>query len=137
MSICETTAFPAIQPGLYAGGAEPRNGGTCELWLIDHDGSTVLRCHCLESTSSGLRLRVPLGYGIGVGQRYEVRSHLPGQRPAPGFDVIGSAYITIAEAHVGLGTDGDRLEVYGVRDPLENALRWATEPEPEQSPAAA
>lgn len=135
MSICETTAFPAIQPGLYAGGDEPRNERACELWLIDHHGSTVLRCHCLESTSSGLRLRVPLGYGIGVGQRYEVRSHLPGQRPALGFDVIGSARITIVEARVLLGTDGDRLEVYGIRDPLETALQWATEPS--QTEAAA
>jgi len=84
-----------------------------------------------------MRLRVPLGYGVGVGQRYELRSHLPGQRPAPGFGVIGSAWITIVEACILLGEEGDRVEVHAVRDPFESALRWSAEPCRATEPPAA
>ena len=137
MSICETAAYPGIPSRLSRNGAESRSELACELWMLDHDGSTVLRCRCLESTSSGLRLRVPLGYGVGVGQRYEVRSHLPGQRPTAGASVIGSAWITIVHLRILLTEDADHLDVHAVRDPLEDVLRLSAQPpSPGESPAA-
>jgi len=137
MAICPTPVSPAVRPHVRAGNAEPSHERCCDLWMIDHAGSTVLRCHCLESSPFGVRLRVPLGYGIGVGQRYELRSHLPGEHPTAGVGVIGSAWITIVHARILLTEDADHLDVHAVRDPLENALRLAAPlPSPGESPAA-
>ncbi|MEW6252624.1 MAG: hypothetical protein AB1716_18455 [Planctomycetota bacterium] len=118
MSTCETAVQPEIQHRVGEPTAESCRKLCCHLWMIDHYGSTVLRCHCLESSPMELRLRVPLGYGVGVGQRFEVRSHLPGQRPGPAFGMIGSAWVTIVEARILLDDDADHLEVRAVRDPL-------------------
>lgn len=96
--------------------------------MIDHEGSTVLRCHCLESSARGMRLRVPLGYGVRIGQRYELRSLLPGERPAPGVGVIGSAWVTIAHARILVDEDEEHMDVDAVRDPLEGALRRSAQP---------
>jgi hypothetical protein len=95
---------------------------------MDLDRATVLRCRCLESSPIGMRLRVPLGYGIAVGQRYELRSHLPEERPSPDVAVIGSAWITIAHARILLTEDPDHLDVHAIRDPLESALRLSVRP---------
>ncbi len=83
----------------------------------------LLRCRCLESSPTELQLRVPLGHGVSVGQRYEVRSHLPGQRPAADLGVIGSAWVTIVEVRILLEEDADHLYVRAVRFPLVWALR--------------
>ena len=75
---------------------EPRQTVACDLWMIDHHGSTVLRCRCLEVSPNGMRLRVPLGYGVAEGQRYELRSHLPGSRSTATLGLIGSRWATVA-----------------------------------------
>ncbi len=122
MTIYAAAASPASELRVPTGGPEWRNELHCDLWMIDHDGSTVLRCHCLESSPTEMRLRVPLGYGVSVGQRYEVRSHLPGQRPTSGSGVIGTAWVTIVEARILLEEDYDHLHVRALRDPLESVL---------------
>jgi hypothetical protein len=86
------------------------------LWLIDHEGETVLRCHCIEGSGSGMRLRVPLGYGIAEGQRYELRSHLPGTRPVEGFGLIGSRWATVVRTDVCTAANEHHLEVGVVFD---------------------
>jgi hypothetical protein len=137
MAICPTPVSPAVRPHVRAGNAEPSHESFCDLWMIDYAGSTVLRCHCLESSPSGMRLRVPLGYGVGVGQRYELRAHLPGERPTAGVRLIGSAWITISHARIPLTEDADHLDVHAIRDPLENALRLSVQPHSAgESPAA-
>ena len=60
------------------------------LWMIDNRTSTILRCLCLDVSANGMRLRVPLGYGVREGQRYELTSHLPGQSSPPGLGLIVS-----------------------------------------------
>lgn len=55
-----------------------RQNSVGHLWLIDHEGGTVLRCQCTDVSDAGARLRVPLGYGITSGQRFELRAHMPG-----------------------------------------------------------
>lgn len=44
-----------------------------DLWLIDMLGETVLRCRCLNLSAGGLYASAPVGYGLAVGQRYELR----------------------------------------------------------------
>lgn len=65
--------------------AEPREPVAGCLWMIDSQSSTILRCRCVEVSQNGMRLRVPAGYGVRVGQRYQLTSHLPGQSAPPGM----------------------------------------------------
>lgn len=52
------------------------------IWLLNHAGATVLCCPILETFETGLRLRMPAGYGVAIGQRYEVLPAEPGQHAA-------------------------------------------------------
>jgi hypothetical protein len=101
---------------------EPRRSEDCELWMIDHYGSTVLRCHCLEVSNNGMRLRVPLGYGVAEGQRYELRSHLPGARPSTPLGLIGSRWATVVRTTLLVGENDDHVEVGVVLDHSEAVL---------------
>lgn len=58
--------------------------------MLDHEGSTVLRCRCVEASDASMRLCVPNGYGVAVGRRYELLAHpagalLPGRPAAAGL----------------------------------------------------
>ena len=98
---------------------EQRRLMCCDLWMIDHHGSTVLRCHCLEVSKNGMRLRVPLGYGVAEGQRYELRSHLPGAPTTTSLGLVGSRWATVVRTQVLLGEGEDHLEVGVVLDHTE------------------
>jgi hypothetical protein len=100
---------------------EGRRSVACDLWMIDHHGSTVLRCRCLETSSSGMRLRVPLGYGVAEGQRYELRSHLPGARSTASLGLVGSRWATVVRTQLSLDDKGDYLDV-GVMLDQSNAV---------------
>lgn len=100
--------------------SEPREPVMGALWMIDHYGSTLLKCECLDSSHSGMRLRAPLGYGIADGQRYELRSHLPGHYPVEGFGLIGSRWGTVVRTQVRLGDDDDHLDVGVLLDVVES-----------------
>lgn len=44
-----------------------------ELWMTDLSGETTLRCTCRNLSAGGVFAVTPLGYGMAVGQRYELR----------------------------------------------------------------
>jgi hypothetical protein len=98
---------------------EPRRSVFCDLWMIDHYGSTILRCRCIEISTNGMRLRVPLGYGVAEGQRYELRSHLPGTPPKTSWGVVGSRWATVVRTQVLLDENEDYLDVGVVLDHTE------------------
>ncbi|MBU0641024.1 MAG: PilZ domain-containing protein [Planctomycetes bacterium] len=98
---------------------------TCNLWMIDHHGSTVLKCHCTNMSKSGMRLRVPLGYGITGGQRYELRSHLPGEQAEPGFNVVGSRWATVVWTEMQIDAADDHLAIGVALDPTDAPLTWS------------
>ncbi|MGE0480877.1 MAG: hypothetical protein AB7Q17_10450 [Phycisphaerae bacterium] len=52
------------------------------VWLVNHAGGTVLRCAVLEVSRAGMKLRVPVGYGVAEGQQYELSTDLPGAHPS-------------------------------------------------------
>ncbi len=95
---------------------ESRRSVGCDLWMIDHYGSTVLRCRCLEMSKNGMRLRVPLGYGVAEGQRYELRSHLPGASSRNSLGLIGSRWATVVRTQLCLDSNDDHLDVGVVLD---------------------
>ncbi len=95
---------------------ETRERLRADLWMVDHNGTTVLRCRCVDASEHGLRLRVPLGYGVAEGQRYELRSHLPGVAPTPGFGIVGQRWATVVRTLIQVGFGEDHLEVGVVLD---------------------
>lgn len=115
-------ASPPGAPGIIERRFENREAVKCDLWMIDHHGSTVLRCHCMEVSANGMRLRVPLGYGVAEGQRYELRSHLPGSRPGPALGLVGSRWATVVRTRVCLEEHEDHLDIGVVLDVGEGAL---------------
>ena len=119
---------PSLPPGKQTERrGNPRQSVSCLLWMIDHDGSTVLRCRCLDRSEEGMRLRVPLGYGVAEGQRYELRSHLPGDAAAPGFGIVGTRWATVVRTHILLDADRDYLDIGVVLDRAESSLSWSAE----------
>lgn len=117
----QTAVFTSSTAWVGAAGAaerrfEHRRPVTCDLWMIDHYGSTVLRCRCIESSNNGMRLRVPLGYGVAEGQRYEMRSHLPGAANSPSLGLVGSRWGTVVRTQLSLDERGDYVDVGLVLD---------------------
>ncbi len=45
----------------------------CDLWLIDRESQSVLRCKTDDICDAGLCASAPIGFGLAVGQRYEVK----------------------------------------------------------------
>jgi hypothetical protein len=120
MEVAADMPVAALAPPQVAGLAdrriEPRQAVSCDLWMIDHHGSTVLRCRCIDSSPTGMRLRVPLGYGVAEGQRYELRSHLP-DTPCPvTLGLVGSRWATVVRTQLLLGEHEDYLDVGVVLD---------------------
>ena len=125
MSSTEAATFPVDHSGpsessyVLERRFEPRQSIACELWMIDHHGSTVLPCRCLDVSRSGMRLRVPLGYGLAEGQRYELRSHRPGARCSASLGLVASRWATVTRTRLCIEGGDDHLEVGVVLDSAE------------------
>jgi hypothetical protein len=44
-----------------------------DLWLIDHQANAVLRCRSNDISDAGMHATAPIGFGMAVGQRYEIK----------------------------------------------------------------
>ena len=103
-----------FQPMAANPGERPPGPGSAlagDLWMIDHAGSTVLLCRCLDASVTGMRLCVPAGYGVAVGQRYELRGRVPGEHPPAMLRAIVASWVTVVRTQDMTDEDGDRLEV--------------------------
>lgn len=122
MTLENAAAYPVAsplsnRPPVLERRSETRQPMVCDLWMIDHHGSTVLRCRCVEVSENGMRLRVPLGYGVAEGQRYELRSHPPGAHTPTPLGLVGSRWATVVRTQMLLGENNeDYLEVGVVLD---------------------
>jgi hypothetical protein len=94
----------------------------CDLWMIDHYGSTVLRCRCVDVSNGGMRLRVPLGYGVAEGQRYELRSHLTESPPPSSLGLMASRWATVVRTRLCLDEGDDHLDVGLILDAADLAV---------------
>jgi len=86
-----------------------------DLWMINHSGLTVLRCRCLESSSAAMRLRVPTGYGVAVGQQYELC--VVGARPWSGLGGVVSSRVTVRRIEQVADQHVDGLYIVATLDP--------------------
>lgn len=83
----------------------------CDLWMVGHEGSTILRCHCDNVSGGGVHVIAPLGYGIARGQRYELRSHAPGREAAADFSYARSKWARVVHTEFVKGALGDHVGV--------------------------
>lgn len=71
-----------------------------DIFLTDLSGQTVLRCNCLNLSAGGIYATAPVGYGLAVGQRYELRISSP---PAGGDNFLlgpSLGYATIIRTQI-------------------------------------
>jgi hypothetical protein len=99
-----------------------------DLWMIDHAGSTVLRCRCSEGSATGMRLYVPAGYGVAVGPRDELRGRAPGEHPPAALRAIVASWVTVVQMQNMPGEDGDWLDVGVAVDLVEPTPMCAPRP---------
>jgi hypothetical protein len=118
MSTPDSAVFSSAAPAVLSNPSgvlerrfQARRFVACDLWMVDHCGSTILRCRCLEVSKNGMRLRVPLGYGVAEGQRYELRSHLPGTPSETSLGLIGSRWATVVRTQLCVDGNDDHLDV--------------------------
>ncbi len=102
--------------------AEPREPEFANLWMVDRQGTTVLRCRCIDRSASGMRLRVPLGYGVHEGQRYELCSHPPRSPGVPGLGLSVCRGATVAWTKIVLAGGEDHLDLGVQLDPDETVF---------------
>jgi hypothetical protein len=76
----------------------------CDLWLIDGAAQAVLRCKTDNVSDAGLHVVAPLGFGLAVGQRFEVRMaapHTSGPMSSNLADSLGYATVIRTQIKVG------------------------------------
>jgi len=86
--------------------------------MVDHNGATVLRCRCLAVSATRLRLCVPAGYGVAVGQRYELSVRGSGDNPLSLLRAIATCWVTVVQTQNMNDEDPDRIDVAVVVDPV-------------------
>jgi hypothetical protein len=87
--------------------AAPRVPLQVDFHLIDRTGRTMLRCCSTNISRGGMYAAVPIGYGLAVGQCYEVRlrAQTDDIGPAPGAIVEGRAAVVWTELRLDGGDD--------------------------------
>lgn len=128
MPLQSTTLIAPTQPPARERRTEPREPVIGRLWMIDNQTSTVLRCRCVDVSSRGMRLRVPLGYGVREGQRYELTSHLPGQGPPPGLGLAVSRRAEVVRTQIIPSNDEYDVDIGVALAPTKTAVIAADEP---------
>jgi hypothetical protein len=90
-----------------------------DLWMIDHNGKTVLRCRCLAVSATRMRLCVPAGYGVAVGQRYELGARRACEDPFSLLRAAVTVWVTVLQTQNMTDQDADRIDVAVAVDPIE------------------
>jgi hypothetical protein len=86
---------------------------SCDLWLLDLSGQSVLRCKTDDISDAGLYATAPIGFGLAIGQRYEVRiAHATGAVPISPRMGASLGYGTVMRTHIELDDrNNDRIGV--------------------------
>jgi hypothetical protein len=75
-----------------------------DLWLIDANSQSVLRCKTDNVSDAGMHVTAPIGFGLAVGQRFEARIATPqpsGVASAPLAASLG--YTTVVRTEIAVG----------------------------------
>lgn len=78
----------------------------CDVWLVDAASQSVLRCRSRDLSDAGLCATAPVGFGLAVGQRYEVRVACPQSDGAMSAHLGTSlGYATVIRTEITVGED--------------------------------
>ncbi len=73
----------------------------CDIWLVDTTSQSVLRCKTDDIADAGLRATAPVGFGLAIGQRYEVRIAGPQSHGAVSAHLARSlGYATVVRTEI-------------------------------------
>jgi len=81
-----------------------RHRAELDLWLIDANSQSVLRCKTDNVSDAGMHVTAPIGFGLAVGQRFEARIATPppsGIASAPLAASLG--YTTVVRTEIAVG----------------------------------
>ncbi len=82
-----------------------------EVCLISLRGCDVLRCRLHDVSEAGVYVSAPIGFGLAVGQRFEVLLGVDSSNePNPRLLSPGE-YATVVRTRVDVGSDGDSVGV--------------------------
>jgi hypothetical protein len=114
----------AVQPAMARSSERPSDVHAVlsgDVWMVDHNGATVLRCQCLAASATKVRLCVPVGYGVAVGQRYELSARHAGQNPFSSLWATATFWVTVVQTRKMPDEDSDRIDVAVAVDQMEVA----------------
>ncbi|QDV91258.1 hypothetical protein RAS2_23540 [Phycisphaerae bacterium RAS2] len=88
-----------------------RREAACDLWLSDVRARNVLRCRVTDISDAGLYASAPIGYGLAIGQRYELRIVVSDRATADSPPMTKSlGYATIIRTEIeATGSQHDRV----------------------------
>jgi hypothetical protein len=87
----------------------------CDVWLIDLESQSVLRCKTDDICDAGMSASAPVGFGLAVGQRYEVRI-APSRTAAMTPHLAASlGYATIVRSGIQVNSDRPDRVGFAVR----------------------
>lgn len=69
------------------------------LWLVDRAANRTIRCNYFDASQSGMRLRIPVGYGVTRGQHLELHVQPP-QHESPAFGLPTSRPATVVRTRI-------------------------------------
>lgn len=90
------------------------------VWLIDSAGIPIVQCDFADASPSGICLRVPVGFGVAEGRRYELRVAHPTARPSA-FGLQTSRWARVVRTRLSFETGEGILEVGMAYEPAPAA----------------
>lgn len=84
-----------------------------DVWLVDPQTQTILRCKTRDVSDAGLHAIAPIGFGLAIGQRYEARivSTPPGKPISPNHITKSLGYGTVIRTE--MQANGDHEDRIG------------------------
>lgn len=80
------------------------------VWLVNRPGQTELCCQLIDQSRGGARLRVPAGYGVAEGQRYELSEREYGAPLVSPLGALRRREVQVVRVQPA-ADDGDHVEV--------------------------
>ena len=91
--------------------SSPRQSCVRDVCLLSLRGYEILHCRLHDLSASGLYVSAPIGYGLAVGQRFEVLlGDGAGPRPSPRL-MSGGHRASVVRTRMALSPGGDSIGV--------------------------
>ena len=81
------------------------------IWLVDSVGRPVTRAEFSDVSATGMRLRVPLGFGLAEGQQYELHATPPSSGGDGAFGLTTRRWARIVRTRIHPETPNGEIEV--------------------------